>query len=355
MYPVMSSSKSSYYKRLCESLGEFYPDRAGQFLCPTCYRFFLKNEIDSYGQPRSTKAHLIPKAAGGREFTYACKDCNSKFGAAQDKWLGEYIHIIKSGGNPLNGPTKPRRFSLNDCQLNGEIQIGEDQAMEVYVYTNRNSPKNISAMLQETKHPHYMDVTIPIDKHMHEVRVGALTTAYLSCFYHLGYSWVIQRHLDPIRNQILNPDVELLPSSFCTLFKDELWEFPWIGFLEINNILCIGYGYLNFLVLFPPADQEEFYEQVEIPIYERDFGGTVILPLAKSQSPPCFAMFFEHRLIISPDVIKRDRITTDIIHFPKREHPPVLLTSYPIKKLEPYLQGKRDHSDKRVSINNPVK
>lgn len=348
----------AYYDRLCQSLSLFFPDKNDHFLCPVCMSFFDKSGKDLHGEPRRTEAHLLPQAAGGRDYSYTCKKCNSNCGSAQDKWLGEYLKIIENGSNPLDGPTKVRNFKLNGVPLNGEIQMSEDNAVEVYIFNDKNNPKNLSEFFGNGNvEPRSIELSFPIDKHMLEVRVGALTTAYLTLFYHFGYSWVLQNHLQIVRDQIENPTQAILPDTFCTLFRKSIWSDPWVGFLEIRGILCLAYGYSNFLVIFPPVDQEEFYSLVPQPKKLSDLGRILKLPLAKSQSLPPYMLIFEHRLMIMPDVVKQGTVNPDIILFPQGAQPPEFRRSFPVSKNDfqdsshNKVKMKVGRSHKRVSLN----
>jgi len=355
---MTKASTPTYYRRLCESLLQFFPGKEAHFLCPTCLSSFGEDETDEHGEPRKTEAHLVPQAAGGREYTFTCKRCNSSCGTSQDKWLGEYLQIVENGSNPLAGRTKVRKFDLNGVLLNGEIRMSEDDAIEVYIYNNKNNPKHLAQFFEDTT-PRSMEVKFPIGGHMREVRVGALTTAYLTLFYHFGYSWVLQDHLDPVRSQILNPTEEQLPNTFCTLFKEKIWAEPWLGFLEIGEMLCIGYGYSNFLVLFPPADQLNFYERLKPPRKLGDLGNRLILPLAKSQSLPPYILLFEHRMMMLPNAALKKGVAPDIILFPGGSRSPVFRKSSVVgdEFVETDADGKitcrlsEDHSSRRVSLN----
>ena len=146
------------------------------------------------------------------------------------------------------------------------------------------------------------------------------------------------------------------------MFKGKVWDTPWIGFLEIGSVLCIGYGFSNFLVVFPPADHEEFYEQVAQPKKLSDLGNKLILPMGNSQSLPLFVMFFEHRIMIFPDTAKQGELAPDIINFPKADQPPIFSKSYLLSKQQfdkqqqekRHFKVKKDQSVKRVSLNKPA-
>jgi hypothetical protein len=68
--------------------------------------------------------------------------------------------------------------------------------------------------------PYTVSVPIPVLDQEELIQIGFLTAAYLLWFRELGYSWALQRHLEPIREQIRNPTRQVLPRMFSAVCRE---------------------------------------------------------------------------------------------------------------------------------------
>jgi hypothetical protein len=100
---------------------------------------------------------------------------------------------------------------------------------------------------------------VPILRHTKLIEIGFLTAAYLLCFRELGYSWALQRHLEPIRDQLRNPTRQLLPPQFSAFCEGRMFDPPWIGIGEVAGKLALVAAIANHVVFLPPADRPHFY------------------------------------------------------------------------------------------------
>jgi hypothetical protein len=120
-------------ERLTRSLALFYPELAGQFICPICLRHY-----PIFQSERITEAHIIPRAAGGGLHTYACEDCNTKSGTKQDKWLGEYLRLLKlRGGSILHTKHQHGSLEIDGVRVGGTYQITQERGFEVFIRADK--------------------------------------------------------------------------------------------------------------------------------------------------------------------------------------------------------------------------
>ena len=91
--------------------------------------------------------------------------------------------------------------------------------------------------------------------------MGFLTAAYLAWFRQLGYSWVLQHHLDPIRNQIRHPETNML-SGYVAKVKGENFPRLQIGvaYLDMQLVLTAYLG--DYIVLLPSVSDPELYSRI---------------------------------------------------------------------------------------------
>jgi hypothetical protein len=252
--------------RLSQSLQRFYPERANQFLCPTCLR-----SIPISDRHRISDAHIVPRAAGGRLTTLACTSCNSTFGHIQDKWLGEFLRLTASKGSLLHTRHQKGHFSIGDQKVGGKFEVTPEGGLKFFIYTNRTNPAALQEVQRQAAAGTLSEVTIPLPllENKELINFGAITSAYLLWFRELGYSWALQRHLDIIRDLILHPTTTTLPN--CIVVSSKAFEQPWIGVGRIRDELCLLTGLANRIILFPPADRHDLYSRLP-----NDFSGLTL-------------------------------------------------------------------------------
>jgi hypothetical protein len=83
------------------------------------------------------------------------------------------------------------------------------------IHTDRTSPAALSEVQCRAANNAIGEISIPMPilENRHLIDVGLITAAYLLWFRELGYSWALQRHLDPIREIILNPRTGTVPRN----------------------------------------------------------------------------------------------------------------------------------------------
>lgn len=254
----MPKRKDQILERITSNLAQFEPSRIGSFVCPTCLKLFpitSKSEI--------TQAHVVPRYCGGGLKTYLCKACNSHFGKYQDEWFGEYLYLARSGKGLFATKKQSRTFTINGAQVTGEFRETDDGSLEFYIYKDLMSPDAVAAMkAAETPGRRKISVPIPILEKSHLITVGFLTAGYLLWFKELGYSWVFQAHLDPVRAQILSPNERVIPSTCVLDAGDVCFDRPWIGFVELDNNCYPCAGIADRFVIFPSFSSPRTYERL---------------------------------------------------------------------------------------------
>lgn len=305
--------KIKILKMLSESLKVFKPEYSEHFLCPTCLDVIPLNRKDEI-----TEAHIIPRAVKGKLKTYLCDKCNHSFGSNQDKWFGEFLKTVKTG-IPRYIPTdiKEGAFFIDDIKVNGAWQEDKDGSLAFYIRADRNSP-TINKMIAEkfkTRPPSLkISIPMPILQNRRLIEIGFLTAGYLMWFGALGYSWVLQDHLNPIREQIRNPEKEILKSQFIVYCEGIRWPEPWIGLITIDDEIWLTMGLENSLVLFPPADRPNIYEKMKMDRPNQI--GSDIRRIYFSPKPfygPSVNVLFENRFLVFPNAVRSTRSSTTIL------------------------------------------
>src|SRR6476661_3527886 len=133
---MKSKRKSLVLGRLAQHLRSFYPELSDHFICPTC---LAKIPLSKASQV--SEAHIVPQAAGGKLRTYLCRDCNSTFGAKQDKWFGEYAHLSREKRDLLETRIKASHFDIDGVRYGGTFIADRTSGLEFYIDLTRTAPE----------------------------------------------------------------------------------------------------------------------------------------------------------------------------------------------------------------------
>jgi len=222
------------------------PQYSNVYLCPVCLSAIKSDELN-----RISEAHIIPKAAKGNIKTFLCVDCNSQFGANQDKWFGELTKLHKEDKHLLDQELTGKHFLLNDKKLNGRWLTRENGNLAFVLNGNRNSPKDIEQFHKIVNSPK-INFTIqpPILTRNYDIVKGYITAAYLYIFSFFGYAWILQNHLNTIREHILTVgQMSIDMSQF--IFIEDKFEVPAIAVSFANNKLYLLFLFNNVITLLP--------------------------------------------------------------------------------------------------------
>jgi hypothetical protein len=311
---------------LSDNLESFCPALKGHFMCPICLTV-----IPLTDKKRITKAHIFPEAAGGKLNTFLCDKCNGFFGSRQDKWFGEYLKLInRRDPDMLATDIKDGFFYIDGTKVNGRWEENEQGGLRFIIHIDRNPPNIIELMKRkfENRPPKLkVEFSLPILAKRRLVEVGLLTAGYLLWFRGLGYSWVLQKYLNPVREQIKRPEEDVLKTRFVAYCKGIRWR-PWIGLITISGEIMLTMGIEDSQVFFPPADRPYLYSSLC-----QDFNGRIgkdLRPLQFSPKPyygPKVAVFFDNRVIVAPDMMRSKSDYDLVIYFSSQDTKAQLLST----------------------------
>jgi hypothetical protein len=74
-----------------------------------------------------------------------------------------------------------------------------------------------------------ISIPIPLLANQPFLDVGFLTAAYLLWFHDFVYSWAFQDHLAKVREQIRNPDKQIINEKYAVLCPNLFFDYPWVG------------------------------------------------------------------------------------------------------------------------------
>ena len=311
--------REKYLQDLAAGLHQLRPDLSDTFMCPICL------ELIPLARTRDiSDAHIVPRSGGGRTTTFLCRACNSGTGARQDKWFGEFVHLsTRANRNILKTRVPPKYFTIDGTRVHGAFNVTPENNFELIYDASRNPPDVTRMMLEKfDKSPKRLEIGLPLPVlkvDAYEVELGYLTAGYLMWFRALGYSWVLQRHLDAVRHAIRNPD-QKLDFNFPRIQDKSGWN-GWVGIVKGNKgEMMPAFALLDRMVLFPPADspvaalpREDNLRVTARPLYR--FPSTRL----------ALGLIFENRVMVLPDpFFERPESAKFIYYAPDEEAPRIL-------------------------------
>ena len=244
--------KREILKAISINLAKFNPRFSGKFLCPTCLEVIDINDVD-----KISEAHILPKAAvtGESLTTWLCTKCNNTFGSRFDRWFGEYLNYQQDGSLFSDKITKGK-LTFNNIEFNGLITKENDDIC--FIMTKFNSPDTIKQIKEEalSVSQKRLSIDIPLLSKSIEVDVGLLTAAYLYGFTIFGYSWVLQKRFEKIRNVILGRTqiCDVVGSFHISKIKSEvIGNSHWFGIGLVNEEFIPCVRILGNIVYFTPC------------------------------------------------------------------------------------------------------
>jgi hypothetical protein len=255
--------KGKILQGFSENLRLFFPHLQNHFMCPLCMRVFDASRHEK----EITQAHLIPSAAGGRHSTLACRKCNNHLGANQDKWFGERTRLYKRKEHLFQTRIKNEKFEIDGISVNGHWEMDPEKGFLFQIHPKRNAPHIIRQLTQKfALRPNKITarIELPLAAKDRLTRIGYLTMAYLYWFAFFGYSWVLQKHLDIVREQILHPDRVLINERCFSKFnnKGPGFDLPHFCGAMISGIACVSILFQDVQLYFPSASSPEAYQQL---------------------------------------------------------------------------------------------
>lgn len=239
----------------------FKPNFSNGYICPLCFEIFSKKDLNNDAENPLTLEDIPPKSLGGKPLALTCKKCNSKSGSELDIHLLNRLLEIDSR---LLLPNSKRKvtYELNGNKVNGALEIDQSGTLKLDLQPKRSNPQNMKKFIydvspQKTIYNPFFNpnkaqveyktppITIKFNNTSNERRseVALLRIGYLLAFATLGNDFLINGNLYKVREQIQNPDKEILPPIFWIKY-----DFP--KECEGVNIISLPKELQCFLVIF---------------------------------------------------------------------------------------------------------
>jgi hypothetical protein len=210
---MSNSIRERWFARGVEAFCRIAPSAPEAYPCPLCGRGFGRDALED-----GTLAieHAPPESLGGRPICLTCKDCNNTAGHTVDAHMRRRETMLDVAAGTMEAPVSAR-FTVGDTTVNADYYFGPAGIM-VIGDPKRNHPDaqaRFGAELEEqrlakTQRLKFAVTPLRLNHEEQLDRVGWLRSAYLVAFAALGYRYIFQSRLEPVRRQLATPDETII-------------------------------------------------------------------------------------------------------------------------------------------------
>ncbi len=208
--------------------------------CPICEKHFTSKDFE-----KLTLEHNPPRSLGGKDNVLTCKDCNNKAGSNIDAQIVLALNELEFMKFKPNSSLKTQFFnkSTGDKGINGCVSIDEKGAFRIDI-SSANNPKTKEAFINSFEYEYNIlqnnfenfgrnkklsfEIKKPDRRNERLAGIALLKMAYLLAFEKLGHIIMFGQHMRIIRDQIKNPDKNIINKPF------------WIHFNYPDNMLGVN-------------------------------------------------------------------------------------------------------------------
>lgn len=189
------------------------------YICPICAKPFGQRDLEQSSPNRLTLEDAPPDSLGGRKIALTCKKCNNTCGYQIDSHLNLGMNELDKK-SLLPGSEIDLYFIRDGKKVNGQLTVGDDGLAKAVHMTKQNNPKLLNDYLigvrVDTVKP---SIEIEFKKSKLDQRklgLALLKTAYVLTFAKFGYTFLMDKGYDRIREQLLHPEKDIYPLNFWT-------------------------------------------------------------------------------------------------------------------------------------------
>lgn len=180
------------------------------YLCPICLK---QHKTISEDDPL-TLEDAPPKSLGGSANVLTCKSCNNTAGYKIDAHLVERLRELDSASFTPGTETKVQ-IKVNGETLQGIIQVLADGTLQITHSKKNNHPGKLKKAMDRVSAGMKIDLNFFKSRVIPEnLEYALLKTGYLLAFQTFGYSLILNKCFNTIREQLRNPEKRIYPHGF---------------------------------------------------------------------------------------------------------------------------------------------
>ncbi|RCW19726.1 hypothetical protein [Marinilabilia salmonicolor] len=186
------------------------------YICPLCLNQFSENDL----VPDKTKNYLTeedapPAALGGSRIALTCKKCNSECGHKIDYQLKKLIEH-EENSRFIKGTIQRGTIEHEGKQVTVEMTSEGNGVLKAAHDEKRNNPTLFKKFIAKVKKGKLLDFK-PKSHRLdnNKINYAFYKTNYIITFSKFGYIFLLDNAYDSLREQILNPETELIKYNFA--------------------------------------------------------------------------------------------------------------------------------------------
>lgn len=268
----MDELKRRYFEKGATALKRVISIDQDCYCCPICKKFFLPEAIDV---GILTIEHAPPKKVGGWPLALTCKDCNSIAGYSIDAAVvhrEKLFDALKAIAGKKRNYKGRARLSMGGESINVRIEV-HDGTISIKPPKNINDPKKLEAykaymmnLHNEGKWDGEKFTISPLASYKNKYsKIGDLKSAFIISFALFGYTYILNKRLSPVREQILNYDSDVIDRYW--LASDQKTDKEYFVCILDEPISAVAVRIDKATILLPWFDSPDNFYQY----FERDF------------------------------------------------------------------------------------
>lgn len=181
------------------------------YICPLCLNQFSENDLVA----NKTKNYLTeedapPASLGGSRIALTCKKCNSECGHKIDYQLKELIEH-EENSKFIKGTIQRGTIDYEGEQVTVEMSADGNGVLQARHDTKRNNPTLFKKFIDSIKKGNLINFKPKAHRlDNNKINYAFYKTNYIITFSKFGYIFLLNKSYDKLREQILNPEKELI-------------------------------------------------------------------------------------------------------------------------------------------------
>lgn len=192
-------------------------ERTDEYICPICMKGYSKKDLAKLSLEDAPQQSL-----GGRKIAITCRICNNTCGHSIDNHLYNMLEYIERS-HFLSGTN--HRIKIMDLDeekpIKATLEVKGKDDLKMLISENNNNPYTLKERLNKLvdgKEITIQNETIKVN--IRRASAAIIKNAYIILFAKFGYSFILEKQYDRIREQIMSPEPYILPDGLWTMQKN---------------------------------------------------------------------------------------------------------------------------------------
>jgi hypothetical protein len=205
-------------------------------LCPLCLTVFIESDLLPSDKNYLTLEHNPPKSLGGKDNILTCKECNNKSGYKADVELLTYILEQEFINFRPNSKHRTKIVNKEGAKVTTDFSFDDKGKIILNLQNKYSNPKDFKNFIDSEEKGFFQIVAetgefatsklnfkmnLPDKGNMRIASIALLKIGYLLGYEKYGHVFLFNQNFDIIREQILNPEKEIITEPFWINY-----EFP---------------------------------------------------------------------------------------------------------------------------------